>query len=154
MTTPEGRDLPPFRFQPAAEADFERLLDLSVRTMRPQLEAIGRWDPARRRARMRAAFRPAATRLIEAPDGRLLGCVTVDDHADHREVSQLYLEPDAQGAGLGRAVMLAIMRERDHLPLRLEVLKGSRARAFYARLGFVTTAEQEFDWAMELPPRR
>ncbi|WP_159999325.1 GNAT family N-acetyltransferase [Roseomonas sp. 18066] len=153
MSGAEGRDLPPFRFQPAAEADFERLLDLSVRTMRPQLEALGRWDPVRRRTRMRASFSPMASRLIEAPDGTLLGCVSVHDHEDHGEVCQLYLEPAAQGSGLGRAVMLAIMDERPDLPLRIEVLKGSRAKAFYERLGFVVTAEQDVDWAMELAPR-
>lgn len=152
--TGEGQGAaPPFRFVPAAEADFERLLDLSIRVMRPQLEALGRWDPARRRARMRESFSPMASRLIEAPDGRLLGCVSVHDDEAFSEVSALYLEPACQGSGLGRAVMLAIMDERPDLPLRLEVLKDSRALAFYERLGFRRVAEQAFDWAMELPPR-
>lgn len=52
---------PPFRFHPAAEADFERLLDLSIRVLRADLERVGRWDPERRRARMRESFDPAAT---------------------------------------------------------------------------------------------
>ncbi|EFH12848.1 GNAT family N-acetyltransferase [Pseudoroseomonas cervicalis] len=152
MTGPEGRDVPPFRFRPAAEADFERLLDLSIRTMRPQLEAIGRWDPARRRARMREGFDPAATRCIEAPDGRLLGCVSVFAGDEVTEVSGFYLEPDCQGAGLGRAVMRAILAEHLDRPARVEVLKGSRAMDFYRRLGFALVAEQEFDWLLERPP--
>ncbi|WBV44156.1 GNAT family N-acetyltransferase [Pseudoroseomonas cervicalis] len=152
MTAPEGRDLPPFRFRPATEADFERLLDLSIRTMRPQLEAIGRWDPARRRARMREGFDPAATRRIEAPDGTLLGCVSVFAGEDFFEISGFYLEPACQGAGLGRAVMRAILEEHPDRPARVEVLKGSRALEFYRRLGFAVLAEQEFDWLLERPP--
>lgn len=154
MARPEGRDLPPFRFRPASEADFETLLDLSIRTMRPQLEALGRWDPARRRARMREGFDPLSTRRIEAPDGTLLGCVSVFAGEELTEVSGFYLEPDCQGAGLGRAVMRAILDERPGLPVRVEVLKGSRALDFYRRLGFVVLAEQSFDWLLELPPRR
>lgn len=152
MTGPEGRDVPPFRFRPAAEADFERLLDLSIRTMRPQLEAIGRWDPARRRARMREGFDPAATRCIEAPDGRLLGCVSVFAGDEVTEVSGFYLEPDCQGAGLGCAVMRAILAEHPDRSARVEVLKGSRAMDFYRRLGFALVAEQEFDWLLERTP--
>ncbi|EDP64859.1 hypothetical protein BAL199_05344 [alpha proteobacterium BAL199] len=37
-------------FQPATEADFERLLELRIRVLRPHLERVGRFDPARARA--------------------------------------------------------------------------------------------------------
>jgi len=154
VTDGEGRGAaPPFRFRAAEEADFERLLDLSIRALRADLERLGRWDPARRRARMRASFDPAATRRIEDPAGRLLGCVTHRHHAGHTEITNLYLEPDCQGRGLGSAVMAALLAERPDLPVLLEVLKESPALRFYARLGFVPEREQAFDWLLRLPPR-
>ena len=45
-----------FGFRQATEADFEYVLDLSIRTMRAHLERLGRFDPDRRRARMRRHF--------------------------------------------------------------------------------------------------
>lgn len=112
--------------------------------MRPHLERLGRFDPARRRARMRAAFDPAAFRLIEAEGGRA-GCVALLKHPDHREIHSFYLEPWAQGRGLGRAVLDALLAERPHLPIRIEVLKESPAARFYERAGFRLTGESEFD---------
>ena len=81
-----------------------------------------------RRARMRAAFDPAAFRLIES-EGRVLGCVAVLDHPTHREIHSFLLEPEAQGRGLGRSVLDAILAEQPHRPVRLEVrrmLTGSK----------------------------
>lgn len=120
--------------------------------MRAHLERVGRFDPARRRARMRAAFDPAAFRLIER-EGRTAGCVAVLDHPDHREIHSFYLEPEAQGRGLGRAVLDAILAEHPHRPVRLEVLKGSPATRFYERAGFRLTGDSEFDLLYERPAR-
>ncbi|MBP0446740.1 GNAT family N-acetyltransferase [Roseomonas sp. SSH11] len=118
--------------------------------MRPHLERVGRFDPARRRARMRAAFDPAAFRLIEA-EGRMAGCVAVLDHPDHREIHSFYIEPAAQGRGLGRAVLDAILAEQPARPVRLEVLKESPAARFYERAGFRLTHESAFDLHYEHP---
>jgi ribosomal protein S18 acetylase RimI-like enzyme len=143
---------PPFRFRPAVEEDFERLLDLSVRVMREHLERVGRFDPERRRRRMRESFDPATMRLIEA-EGRVAGCVAAVVHADHLEVLNFYLEPCAQGRGLGAAVLRALLGEHPRLPCRVEVLKESPAARLYERAGFRRVAEQPFDWVYELPPR-
>ncbi|WP_169742779.1 GNAT family N-acetyltransferase [Muricoccus aerilatus] len=118
--------------------------------MHAHLERVGRFDPARRRARMRAAFDPAAFRLIES-GGHVRGCVAVVDHADHREIHSFYLEPEAQGRGLGRAVLDAILAEHPGRATRLEVLKGSSAARFYERAGFHLTGEAEFDLLYERP---
>ena len=121
-----------------------------MRVMRAHLERVGRFDPARRRARMRAAFDPAAFRLSER-EGRVLGCVAVLDQATHREIHSFYLEPEAQGRGLGRIVLDAILAEHPHRPVRLEVLKASPAARFYERAGFHLTGESEFDLLYERP---
>ena len=133
-----------FAFRPATEGDFEALLALSVRVMRAHLERVGRFDPARRRARMRACFDPATFRLIES-EGRRAGCVAVVEHPDYREIHSFYLEPWAQGRGLGRAVLDAILAEQPGRSTHLEVLKESPAARFYERAGFRLVSEAEFD---------
>ena len=140
------------RFRPAAEADFEALHDLSVRTMRPHLERIGRWDPERRRRNARKAFDAGGIRVIEC-DGAMLGCVGFRRHGDHAEITAFFLEPHCQSQGLGGAILRALVSEAAGLPVHLEVLKHSPAMRFYERAGFVRTAEQPYDWLYILPAR-
>src|SRR5690606_4870069 len=98
---------PVFLMRPVEEADFEPLLDLSIRVLRADLERVGRFDPARRRARMRAGFDPATLSAIEV-DGRLVGCIAAVPAVDHLEVHSFYLEPSVQGRGLGADVFAAV----------------------------------------------
>ncbi|MFC3126429.1 GNAT family N-acetyltransferase [Pseudoroseomonas globiformis] len=148
MTQAEG--LLPFRFRPATEADFEPLLDLSVRTLRTDLERLGRFDQARRRANLRKAFETGALRMIEC-SGVPTGCIGVQQQPHQLYVFSFYIEPSRQGAGLGAAVMRTVLAEAPGLPVRLEVLRDSRAARFYERLGFNRTGEDGVDWLYEKP---
>lgn len=139
-------------FVPATEADLPYLLDLSIRVLRADLERVGRFDPARRERRLRAAFDKGGLCLIRQ-DGAVRGCAQVVHHPDHLEIASVYLEPEAQGRGLGRAVVVALLAQAPQLPARLEALKGAAARAFWERMGFVVTGEAGVDWHMEHPPR-
>lgn len=139
-----------FRFAPASEADFERLLDLRMRVMREHLERVLRFDPERARAMFRKSYAPATMQRIEV-DGGLAGCVNVIPREDHVEIGYFYLEPAHQGRGLGRAVLDRILAERPDLPHRLGVLKESPAQRFYERAGFVRTGELDFDVLFERP---
>lgn len=141
---------PAFRLRPVAEADFEPLLDLSIRVLRADLERLGRFDAERRRRRMREGFDPSAMRAIES-EGSLLGCIATAEAEDHVELYGFYLEPAAQGRGLGAAVFAALLAELPARPIRIEVLKGSRARRFWERQGFRFVAAQDFDDLMERP---
>ncbi len=146
-----GRTVSPvFRLRPATEADFEALLALSIEVMRGHLERLGRFDPARRRARMRAAFNPRTTWVAEDGAG-LLGCIACTRHPDHLEVHSFYLAPRAQGRSLGGAILAEVLAGAPHLPVRIEVLKESPALRFWQRQGFQVTGEQPFDWVMERP---
>lgn len=139
-----------FTLRPVGEADFEPLLDLSIRVLRADLDRVGRFDPDRRRARMLAGFDPATLSAIEC-GGRLVGCIAAVPAADHVEIHSFYLEPDMQGRGLGAAVFAALTARHPGLPVRIEVLKGSKVHRFWERLGFVRTGEQAFDWLYERP---
>lgn len=140
-----------FTLRAATEEDFEPLLALSIRAMRADLERIGRFDPDRRRARMRAGFDPATLRIIEI--GTVIaGCIAVVPARDHVGIHSFYLDPSFQGQGLGTAVLRAAMAPHMPLPWRIEVVKQSPALGFWERHGFRVVAEQAFDWICERPP--
>jgi ribosomal protein S18 acetylase RimI-like enzyme len=140
-----------FSLRPATEADFEPVLALSIRAMRPHLERIGRFDPERRRARMRLPFEAGILRIIEQ-DAALAGCVGILPCPDWVEVHSLFLDTHAQGQGLGEAVFRTILAEHPGRRFRLEVLKQSPARRFWERQGFLQVGEAEWEWLMERAP--
>jgi len=141
-----------FTLRPVGEADFEPLLDLSIRVLRADLERVVRFDPERRRTRMRAGFDPATLSAVEV-DGGLAGCIAAVRHADHVEVHSFYLEPSVQGRGLGAAIFASVLAAHPALPVRIEVLKGAAVHRFWEKQGFRRTGEQDFDWLYERPAR-
>ena len=77
--------------------------------------------------------------------GKVVGLLGLLDHDDAPwEVGGLFVHPDAQGGGYGRALL-------DHAAklkgtLTLEVFERNRnARAFYAHMGFVETGQRVDD---------
>jgi GNAT superfamily N-acetyltransferase len=144
----------PLTFAPATEADFERLLALRMTALRESLERVGRFHPERGRRRFRAEFSTDHTRLIH-DDGAFAGCVTVVDEADGSTwIKTLYIDPAAQGRGVGARAMAAILADTDarRRPVRLSVLVGSDANRFYTRLGFTETHRDAIDIYYERAP--
>ncbi len=94
--------------------------------MRPSLERIGRFDPERARARFRDTFRPKHTRLILDLAERLTGCVAFGPYDGALLLEHFYLVPEAQGRGVGSAVLRCLMSEADASAkaIRLDVLRG------------------------------
>ena len=129
------------------------LADLRVAAMRESLEAAGRFDPERARARFLDAFDPASTRAI-LDDGVRVGFVVVRHHADHLLLDHLYIDPPAQGRGIGSDVMRHVIAEADAAgkPLRVGALRGSRSNRFYLRHGFVLQRSSQWDHHYERPP--
>jgi len=135
----------------AEENDFEVLLALRIVAMRPSLERIGRYDAARARDRFRAGFDAGATRHIVL-DGRDVGFFVLKTDRAPWLLDHLYLLPEAQGRGVGAAVLARLFSEADRAAaalrvgaLRVGALRGSDANRFYQRHGFVQVAEQEWD---------
>jgi GNAT superfamily N-acetyltransferase len=140
-----------FSLRPATEADFEPVLAHSIRAMREHLERVGRFEPARRRDRMRRQFDAGILRIIEQ-DGAMAGCIGVEAEGAAVEIHSLFLDTHAQRQGLGEAVFRAVLAAHPGRPFRIEVLKQSPARRFWERQGFVLTGEAAFDWLMERAP--
>ncbi|MFJ1754612.1 GNAT family N-acetyltransferase [Kitasatospora sp. NPDC088134] len=148
---------PAWTLRPATAADLEPLVELRAAVMRPDLERLGRYDEHRVRQRMRDAYEPEHTSVLELPGfPPPAGCLTVrpDDRPGTLLLEHFYLAPALHGRGLGTAVLRAALARADAagLAVRLNVLRGSPARRLYERHGFVLTAEDPVDVFLHRPP--
>ncbi|UXH78618.1 GNAT family N-acetyltransferase [Roseateles amylovorans] len=143
---PTGALSATLRLTPVSPDDAEALIVLRIAAMKPSLERLGRFDPQRARERFLASFDPALTRHIEV-DRQRLGFVVIRPQPDWLLLDHLYLHPDAQGRGLGAAVLQRVFAQAEALglPVRVGALRGSDANRFYQRHGFLWVEESEFD---------
>ena len=146
--------LPAWRFGPPSEADFEPLLALRIDVMREDLERVGRFKPSRARRIFREHFDEPGLRLILIDDERA-GCVGFRSEADCLKIDSFYLDRRWHNSGLGSAILEVLVAESDAqgLPVRLEVLTGSKAQRFYERHGFVKLGEDAIEAEYERPAR-
>ncbi|MEP6505278.1 MAG: GNAT family N-acetyltransferase [Betaproteobacteria bacterium] len=134
--------------RPATEADLPFLVALRLATMAPQFARQG-LVLSDEEHRLRAEFRLDAARIVEA-EGRAIGLVKLLQDGATWTLEQFQIAPEAQGRGIGAAVLgqiIAASRESGAL-LRLSVLKCNPAARLYARLGFRTLAESEHSYKM------
>ena len=136
----------PLHLQPVVAADFDALLALRVRAMRPSLEALGRFEPDRARERFASTFMPEHMQHIVL-NGERVGCVTLRPKPIALRMDHLYIEPTAQGQGLGAQVMDWACAQADwrQQPLELAALQGSDANRFYQRHGLKEVSRSDFD---------
>jgi len=113
--------------------------------LRPDLERLGRYDPARVRQRFLDAFTPANTRVIQV-GGIDVGLVAVRPDDDGVWIEHFYLDPAQQGKGIGSWALTQILRTHTSgQPFRLNVLQGSPARRLYERHGFSLVSQDPID---------
>ena len=131
---------------PAIDTDAEALVQLRIDAMRESLESIGRFDPARARERFLSTFEPKYTRHIDA-GGERVGFVVVKTIEDALQLDHLYIHPQHQGRGIGRAVLKQIFAEADASAqaIRVGALRGSASNRFYRQHGFEQMSESEWD---------
>ncbi|MEI7056553.1 GNAT family N-acetyltransferase [Nocardioides sp. CCNWLW239] len=84
-----------------------------------------------------------AGRILVAEVGdRVVAMAGYSLFEDHLMLWKLYVLPEAQGSGAGRALMDEVIARAGDLPVRLTHLVGNdRAHAVYERLGFVETTQ-------------
>jgi GNAT superfamily N-acetyltransferase len=142
--------IPAWRFGTASESDFEPLLTLRVDVMREHLERVFRYDPDRARRVFREHFHEPGLRLILA-DERMIGCVGFRVGTAEIKLDSFYLDRRHHDTGLGSAILKVLLAEADALglPIRLEVLNGSKADRFYLRHGFVKLSEDAIEGTYE-----
>ncbi len=144
--------IPAWRFGPASEADFEPLLALRIDVMREHLERVFRYDPERARRVFREHFHEPGMRLILVSDA-LAGCVGFRVGAGEIKLDSFYLDRRFHNAGLGATILRVLLAEADalRLPIRLEVLNGSKADRLYLRHGFAKLSEDAIEGTYERP---
>lgn len=90
------------------------------------------------RAAIRDTFLPTATTWVWTDEARVLGFVSVMED----EIGGLFVAPEAQRRGIGRALVGEVQRARPGRALELEVFAANAgARAFYAACGFCEVAQ-------------
>jgi len=132
--------------RPALPEDVEAIAELRALVMRPDLERLGRYDENRVRQRLRDAYAPEHTSVVEA-GGAFAGCVTLRPAADCWWLESVLLSPALQGHGIGSTVLRTLLARADaeRVPVRLNVLQGSAARRLYERHGFAREREDPVD---------
>ena len=112
--------------------------------MREHLERVFRYEPVARAAHLPRAFR--RTRPAADPDRRgCRGLRRLPRSAPRRSSSTPSISQQRyHNTGLGTAILKVLLAEADALglPIRLEVLTGSKADRFYLRHGFVKLSEE------------
>ncbi|MFE1443479.1 GNAT family N-acetyltransferase [Streptomyces sp. NPDC058739] len=137
----------------ATAADVEPVAELRAVVMRPDLARLGRYDDRRVRQRLRDAFEPAHTWVIEVA-GVFAGCVALRPADDAHWLEHFYLDPALHGRGVGTSVLAALLErcDTDGIRVRLNVLNGSAARRLYGRHGFAVESEDPVDVFMVREP--
>ena len=145
--------LPPgVSLRAATERDVDVIARLKERVLRRDLEPLVGWDPARSRARIVEHFSTAHTRMIVI-EGEAAGTITLRPDDEALWLEMFYLDEAHQGAGIGSAVLRAVLAEAPQSrPLRLQVLVGSAARRLYERHGFVVENDDGVDVWMRRSP--
>ena len=130
------------------------MVELRAVVMRADLERLGRYDEQRVRQRLRDAFAPEHTWVVDV-DGAFAGCVALRPAVDARWLEHFLLAPHLQGSGIGSGVLRELLDQCDHdgVPVRLNVLQGSPARRLYERHGFTVDTEDSVDVFMVREPR-
>ncbi|AXT84074.1 GNAT family N-acetyltransferase [Aeromicrobium sp. A1-2] len=124
----------------AGEADFDTLTDVWERAARPTHPFLDDEHLADLRPRIRDLLLPSMDVWLAAIDGRPVGFVGARD--DHVEL--LYIDPEAQGRGVGPALLTRVANGAG--PRSVEVYAGNAVGlGFYRSQGFGETRRDPTD---------
>jgi GNAT superfamily N-acetyltransferase len=124
------------------------LLSLYASTRRPELQALG-WPEAAQDTFIQMQFDaqsrhyqeafPDARHSVICVDGERAGRLIVSRSQTEMAIVDITLLPEFQRRGVGGGLVRALLEEADAQGLRttLNVLRGSDARRFWERAGFV-----------------
>ena len=154
----------PIIFRPVTEADKDFLLELYQSSRGDDLRGLD-WDEGRiseflsfqyeaQQVFYEIDYQQASDEvlLIEGePAGRLI----VDRREHEIRCVEIALLPAHRGAGVGTLLIQRLQDEasQTNKPLRLQVIRFSRAVNLFERLGFVRTSETGTHFQMEWRPR-
>jgi ribosomal protein S18 acetylase RimI-like enzyme len=125
------------RLRPASDTDRDFFFTVRRAAFRPYVDDLWGWDDAKQRRQADQEFNELPVQIIES-DGVPVGYLCVLHEADHEYLDEIALLPAAQAAGIGTALISAVISEAAGrgVPLRLSVLVNNPARRLYERFGF------------------
>lgn len=118
--------------RPARRADLDRLFEI-----RNAVDENSQDDPYEVFIDIGGRFIDQGLVWVWEEDGRILGFIAAEPETNFVEV--LYVEPAAQGRGIGRALLARCcdhLRDAGHDSARLYTRPGTRAEGFYRALGW------------------
>lgn len=136
----------PVEFRRAGPQDAARIRDLTRKAYAKWCAVIGR-EPKPMTADYDHAVRHHVIDLAHI-DGRLIGLIEMIPREDDLLIENVCVDPDEQGAGLGRWLVAHAeeeTRKRGHAVIRLYTNKLFAANlSFYAGLGYEIEREEPF----------
>lgn len=139
------------------------LYQVYASTRQDEVGAWG-WDPAQQEGFMRMQFQaqsrsyawqfPGADHLIIGAGAERIGRLLVDRTEQEIRLVDIALLPEYRGRGIGTHLIQVLQQEAEETgrPLRLSVQPANPARLLYAKLGFITTADDGLYRSMEWSP--
>jgi ribosomal protein S18 acetylase RimI-like enzyme len=141
-------------FRPALDADRPFIEAVYCSTQRWLIEELFGWrgDDVER-AKFAEFYDEQSTSVIVV-DGRDAGWLTILRGAGHVELEHLYLQPSAQGRGVGTAIIRNLIAEAEARSeaVRLSTARINPARRLYERLGFTVVDEDQYKVYMTKEP--
>jgi len=144
-------DMMTLKHRPACADDKEIIYQINCAAYRDIVTAqFGKWDEVFQRDHFEKKWDPARYSVLTIEE-QVVGCMAIENYSDHIFLSEIQVEPTYQGRGYGTAVLRDLLAEakQKNLPVRLRVLKLSRAVGLYTRLGFIRTSENDTHFYME-----
>jgi ribosomal protein S18 acetylase RimI-like enzyme len=142
---------PTFRLRQASADDAPLFYSVIDRTMREFIITTwGAWNEDRVQREAYEDSRSPNAQVVEV-DASPVGVFVVEKCPTHIQLEQIYLLPEYQRMGIGKALLNILISEAAQLeiPVRLRVMAVNPAKSFYERLGFVVTEVTSEFFSME-----
>jgi ribosomal protein S18 acetylase RimI-like enzyme len=146
--------------RPEEPGDEPLLFELYASTRVDELAMTG-WDTPTRNAFLNMQFKamrqgyaamfPRGQFSIILADGKSAGRLVVNRTSDEIHLADIVVAPDRRNRGIGTRILSGLIEEaaKTRRPVRLQVIKNSRAIGLYRRLGFHTTSAADIYELME-----
>ena len=122
------------------EKDLEALLDVWYQAALVAHSFLEEAFFEEERLNIRDVYMPVSDTWVYEDAGRVVGFISMSEN----EVGGIFVYPEWQGRGIGRALM--DVAKGLHETLELEVFKENlKARGFYEQYGFVAYGERPFE---------
>ncbi|WP_052134244.1 GNAT family N-acetyltransferase [Sphingomonas sp. 37zxx] len=154
-----------YRLRGERETDLPFLLKLYASTRAEELATVTGWTEPQKAVFVAQQFNAQRlhfqTRIagcgfwIIECRGAQIGRLYLQDAPDHLHIVDVALMPDKRGAGVGSAILAALLAQADAAakPVSLNVEQTNIAQRLYHRLGFVITETNGIRYRMERAAR-